>query len=202
MNHNHIAVAPADSTDRVGESIDPKVAELMKRFVVAETTADVINSLDKGSGVHSGGYMAPEEYAPGAATGAKGKETWSVMQKKYSDTLARNLFDQVQAGNPTASFSSHEMRIPSGMSLEDARDLVVYGVTHGGKVTERPAGKITPQNMVEGDPSVLLGTGEFARPGDNQLMVLEVATGKDAEGKVVGFSVGQRPWDGRDRAFQ
>ena len=201
MTHEALALAPADPTDDDqnltdrAEVINPKNERLMQRFDVTETTAGVIASLDKDSGIHAGGYVSPEDAAPGVATGTTeaGHAVWYNMQKKYGDHAARNLSNQV-IGEKDTAFASNTLSIPQGMSMEDARDLTVYGIIGpNAKVRPRPTVQCTAQDMVEGDPSVLLGKADYMDGG--QKYVLEVATGKDSEGKTIGFSATRRKWN-------
>jgi hypothetical protein len=176
---------------------DP-LEKLVERFSVSEDTAAVIASLDKGSGIHAGGYISPEDREPGVATATTSEnpiDVWYKMQEKYGDRAARDLIAQVNHGsNNKTSFSSDKLKIPAGMSMKDARDLVVYGLLGpNAEVRPRPTQKFTAMDMVDGDPSVLLGTANIRDHGVTS--VLEVATGEDKDGNMIGFSVASRKWN-------
>ena len=205
MPHSHetpglsVDSAP-DDTDRFfnAGTVNPELEAIKAQFSVSEPTASVLKSIDRG-GIHTGGYIDPEKAKGGVATATteKGTAVWSRLQEKYGDRAVRELYLQAEGineDNPT--LSSNELKIPEGMSLEDARQLVVYAtVGPNPTVRERPTQKFTAMSPNPGEelPSVLVGTADVK--GSRGRFVLEVATGENQDGSMIGFSVTRRSWN-------
>lgn len=192
MNHNF------DPQTGAFEPTDPTLEALQAKYQVTELTAQAISAL--GGEVTSGGFVSEKNREPGAATGTteQGPGVWNRLQKAYGDTVVRSVAEQVKAARDEdgVQIESHAIIGAENVSPEDLRDLMVYVALNGNTgVNPRPTEEYTATNMKQGDPSIVVGTADYLNPTDGKPYVLEVASGQDSEGGIIGSSVCLRPRD-------
>ena len=187
---------------------DPNIAEIQERFRVSEPTAEVISVLDDG-GIHAGGG-APDEWREHsfAGTTAGTEEAWATARDKGG--MGRNwsplspLIEKIasvgkEPENGVRAFSSDspemEKLTSAGLTMEEARNFVVYSLTLGRDVKAKDTEMLRPMNIHPTNPTILLGKGTFTPFGDGRPKTLEVTTTVNSEGQVIGFSAASRRWD-------
>ena len=217
-NHNKFHGDTFVSTPSAGDGIrddgtDPENREFMQRFGVSEPTAAMIAAIDNG-GIHAGGHLDLDQRDPKFAGVSKlGPNGYAALRDKGGQLNGNHyLLSAVYNSLPspdqngvvsTASISPELQKLTEQGNLTpaEARDIAVYFMTAGSEIESTMSTEvITPQNATADSPKLLLGKGVFTPVGSSRRMTLEVATGLDSEGNIIGFTVSSRPTTMNDRS--